>query len=354
MGALGALFMASLVFMSSKFQACEGEMSKFTLKRIKKVNKNGPYVGILTTTSSEMDPLLDSLKDDVSNSFNFQYIDCEGRRFHFGRIKKKKVIFAMTGKGMINAAVVAKLLLGLFDVRALLHFGTAANANPNLNIGDVTIPQFWAHTGLWNWQRYGDGPDDELPLESDGYFTREIGSLNFADYTNGGGEDNSDNILNSVWYQPEEIFPINQTPESSDQVFWVAVNRIFINLAKKLEGMKLKGCINNTLCLPTPPKVITVEKGSSSNIYLDNVAYRSFLNSKFKVTPVDMESAAIALASHQHKVPFIVFRALSDLAGERSTYSNGVHTFKSLATKNCAKVVLHFLKKMEIPKIEPM
>lgn len=34
----------------------------------------------------------------------------------------------------------------------MLHYGIAGNADPQLQIGDVTIPQYWAHTGLWNWQ----------------------------------------------------------------------------------------------------------------------------------------------------------------------------------------------------------
>jgi hypothetical protein len=37
-------------------------------------------------------------------------------------------------------------------VKGIVHYGIAGNANPHLQIGDVTIPQYWAHTGLWNWQ----------------------------------------------------------------------------------------------------------------------------------------------------------------------------------------------------------
>ena len=32
-------------------------------------------------------------------------------------------------------------------------------------------------------QRYGQGPEDELPLEANGDYTREIWYLNFANYT---------------------------------------------------------------------------------------------------------------------------------------------------------------------------
>jgi len=37
-------------------------------------------------------------------------------------------------------------------MEGVLHYGIAGNADPKLQIGDVTIPQYWAHTGLWHWQ----------------------------------------------------------------------------------------------------------------------------------------------------------------------------------------------------------
>lgn len=52
----------------------------------------------------------------------------------------------------INAGITTQLLLSTFDIEGVVHYGIAGNANPSLNIGDVTIPQYWAHTALWNWQ----------------------------------------------------------------------------------------------------------------------------------------------------------------------------------------------------------
>ncbi|CAN7014961.1 unnamed protein product, partial [Brassica rapa subsp. trilocularis] len=71
--------------------------------------------------------------------------------------------------------------------------------------------------------RYGAGIDNELALEGGGDYTREIGYLEFAKYTNG-----SDNLLNRIWYQPEEIFPVTGTPE-------VRVDEYFLDIASKLE-----------------------------------------------------------------------------------------------------------------------
>jgi hypothetical protein len=103
----------------------------------------------------------------------------------------------------LNAGLTTQLLLTLFKVKGIVHWGIAGNANEDLQIGDVTIPEYWAHLSLWNWQRHGDGPENELSLEAAGHYTRELGALNFSDYTVVGGGKNG-NTLNSIWYQPEE------------------------------------------------------------------------------------------------------------------------------------------------------
>ncbi|KAJ8640813.1 hypothetical protein MRB53_017507 [Persea americana] len=89
-------------------------------------------------------------------------------------------------------------------------------------------------------RRYGDGPDDELALESDGDYTRSIGYLKFSDYNNGTKDGKaSDNLLNNVWYQPEEIFPVDGVPEERDHAFWVPVDDNYLSLAAKLEVILL-------------------------------------------------------------------------------------------------------------------
>lgn len=115
-----------------------------------------------------------------------------------------------------------------------------------------------------------------------------------------------------------------------------------------VQGLKLKACINSTTCLSTVPKVELVDRGTSASIYLDNVAYRTFLYNKFHVSPVDMESASVALICLQQRVPFIVFRALSDLAGGGSAQSNEADTFASLAATNSVKVVVEFVKLLSL------
>lgn len=338
---LRSMLMGFLVMVVVMGVGTEGAVSVSSMKKITRVNKEGPYLGIVVPNSYEMDPLLQSpsfVADD-----KFPYLDFAGRRFRIGKLETKNVIIVMTGLSMLNAGLATQLLLSLFKVNGVLHYGIAGNANPNLQIGDVTVPKYWAHTGLWNWQRYGDGPGDELAFESSGDYTRKIGYLKFSDYNNHTKNGNSsDNLLNNVWYQPEEVFPVTGTPEVRQHAFWVPVDKHFYQVAGKLKDLKLEGCVNST-CLPRAPMVTRVERGVSANVFVDNGAYREFLYSKFNATPVDMESAAVALVCLQQKTPFIAIRALSDLAGGGSALSNEASVFSSLAAQNSVDALVRFI-----------
>ncbi|KAI6680028.1 hypothetical protein NL676_033909 [Syzygium grande] len=332
------------VIVVSSARDASGALPAATLKVIAEANANGPYIGIVIPNLFEMVPLLNS------SSYNStEIIDFAGRRFRFGTVEERKVILVMTGLSVINAAITAQLLLSFFDVEGVIHYGIAGNANPALNIGDVAIPQYWAHTGLWNWQRYGQGPEDELALESNGDYTRKIGYLKFANYTaNVTGCNSYDNLLNNIWYQPEEVFPVTGTPEERQHEFWVPVDSTYFAVAKKLEGLKLEACVNATTCLNYTPTVSTVERGVSAAIYLDNAAYRTFIYGEFNVSPVDMESASVALICYQQNTSFIAIRALSDLAGGGSAESNEANTFSNLAAGNTVVVVVEFIKQLSL------
>ncbi|KAI4332728.1 hypothetical protein L6164_017612 [Bauhinia variegata] len=153
-------------------------------------------------------------------------------------------------------------------------------------------------------------------------------------------------LLNNVWYQPEEIFPVNGTPEVRQRAFWVQVDKTYFEIAKKLEDMKLDACANTT-CLSRNPVVARVKGGISASVFVHNSAYREFLYSKFNVTPVDMESTAVALVCLQQRKPFITIRALSDLAGGGSDVSNEGDAFASLASQNSVEVLMKFFSLLE-------
>ncbi|TQD79110.1 hypothetical protein C1H46_035311 [Malus baccata] len=66
--------------------------------------------------------------------------------------------------------------------------------------------------------------------------------------------------------------------------------------------------------------------------------------------PMEMESAYVALICLQQRVPFIVIRAVSDLAGIGGADSNEADTFLTLASKNSVTAVLEFVKQLSASK----
>ncbi|XP_020216890.1 bark storage protein A [Cajanus cajan] len=327
------LLLGLLVLLLGTSTIANAAISELSWREISNINSQGPYFGIVVPNAFELDPLLRSPRFVADHKF--PHFDFAGKHFRIGVLEKKRVIVVMCGLGMLNAGISTQLLLTLFDVKGVLHYGIAGNGNPKLQIGDVTIPQYWAHTGLWHWQRLG---------EIDGDFSRKFGNLEFADYSNCSKdfESKNTNLLNKVWYQAEEIYPVNGNPEVSHDIFWVPVDKTYFKIARNLKNVKLDNCVNTT-CLPRKPIVTRVEKGVTANVFVDNKAYREFLHSKFDATPIEMETAAVALVCFQQNKPFIAIRSLSDLAGGGSALSNEVDVFSSLASQNAFDVLAKFI-----------
>ncbi|KAF4346662.1 hypothetical protein G4B88_024798 [Cannabis sativa] len=81
-----------------------------------------------------------------------------------------------------------------------------------------------------------------------------------------------------------------------------------------MREMELKQCVNSTLCLEKKPKLVVGLKGSTSNIFVDNAAYRDFLFQTFQVSSSGMESFAMVMTSLSNGFPVLVSRGFSNIA----------------------------------------
>lgn len=45
-----------------------------------------------------------------------------------------------------------QILIDVFDIKGIVHYGIAGSANDSLSIGDVSVPEYVAFTGSWNWK----------------------------------------------------------------------------------------------------------------------------------------------------------------------------------------------------------
>ncbi|PIM97728.1 Adenosylhomocysteine nucleosidase [Handroanthus impetiginosus] len=343
------LFLVTLTLLGLNYNA-NAEIRGKTQRKINRANRYGPFLGIVTQSNFQKNLLLEH---PSFTSYN-ETIEFAGRVFTFGGISGERVVVVVSGSSLINTGITTQLLLSLFRIKGVIHYGLAGSVDPSLHIGDVTIPQFWSHSGLWVWQRFLDGPQNKLPLEDSGDFSRKLGYLKFADYAvyvlEGLDRPDArlDNSLNNIWFQEERVYPFNSTLEERERIFWVPVNATYYEIANDLESLDselLEKCVNPTNCLATTPEVSRVPTGTSASIYVDNAAFGVFLNDKFNVGPVDMDSAAVALACHQQKKPFIIIKAISDLVGRGSV--EDANSFGSLAAKNSVTVTVEFVKLLQ-------
>ncbi|KAG8390535.1 hypothetical protein BUALT_Bualt01G0093600 [Buddleja alternifolia] len=253
----------------------------------------------------------------------------KGRQFRIGTIEGKKVVYVRCGVGMVNAAAATQQMLDVFNIKGLIHFGISGNTNSSLSIGDVTIPDQFAGTGLWDWLK----PNATVP-------SSDVATLDFETYNTPKG---GNNLLGRIGYTPEQFYSEAGKPNVAQDVFWFQVNQKWLQLATTLHGMQLEQCVNSTLCLENKPKVVVGLRGATSNIFLDNPSYRDFLFQTFGVSSADMESTAVVMTSLSNGFPVLVVRGLSDLAGAQEG-KNSIRLFGSLAASNVAQVVVQFIK----------
>lgn len=81
--------------------------------------------------------------------------------------------------------------------------------------------------------------------------------------------------------------------------------------------------------------------------FMDDSTKIQYILAQFpSLIAVEMEAAAVAQVCYQYDTPFIIIRALSDIAGKQSTMS--FEQFLELAAKNSSKIVLEMIKKYNI------
>ncbi|KAL6008209.1 hypothetical protein ACLOJK_033715 [Asimina triloba] len=230
----------------------------------------------------------------------------------------------MSGQRRLNAGITVQILTDVFNIRGIVHYGTAGSSNSSLSFGDVSVPKFVAFTGSWQWMKFNGLAGGQLTELS-------IGSYNVPS----GGE----NLLSEIKFKTEEFFSVGHPME---EVFWLQTDPEWFQIAQQLQDLKLQRCVNETYCLPQAPKVVIGLKGATADIFVDNAAYGNFLFQKFQVSTVDEESSAVVMTAMSTGLPSIVVRGVSDLAGGDDNWSST--SLSTLASSNSLAVAVEFIR----------
>jgi len=182
--------------------------------------------------------------------------------FDTGTIDGHDVVLAGSGMGKVNAALVTTLLADRFGCRTVVFSGVAGGLDPRLAIGDIVVADFVIQ-------------HDAGVLENERVRT----------------------------YQPGYASVINPT----DRLGYPVDPGLLDRVRKRLEGLSIPGQIVYGTVL-------------SGDQYLNCETTRERLLRELKGQAIEMEGGAVAQVCEAFGIPWLVVRALSDLAGGNALF----------------------------------
>jgi adenosylhomocysteine nucleosidase len=270
-----------------------------------------PRIAVISAFQPELALLLTRLQDPRKYSIN-------GVEFSTGTLEGKPVVLFLSGVSMVNATMNTQLALDRFRITHLVFSGIAGGVNPQLHIGDVTVPVQWGqYLEVLMARETAPGRYALPPWVKDATFPP----------------------FGMMYPRPVEVRSAAR-PEITRK-FWFEVDPAMLEAARRIRGVALADCKAGQ-CLRRQPQLVVGGNGVSGQAFMDNKAFREYTFRTFQANVLDMETAAVAMVAYSNGVPYIAFRSLSDLAGGGEA-ENEMGTFMGLAADNSAKVLLAFL-----------
>lgn len=200
--------------------------------------------------------------------------------FRSGLLEGKPAVVAQCGIGKVFAAMCAQAMVDRFRVTALINTGVAGGLHPALEVGDLVIS--------------ADAVQHDFDLTKFGHV---------KGYLYGGDGSRPTRFA----ADPGLIAAVRQAAER------------VMTTGKCLEG--------------------TVASG---DVFVDDSALKRELIAQYQAAAAEMEGAAIAQVAQANRVPFVLVRAISDLAEKEAQVS--FDTFEKQAAQVSAAIVAEMLR----------
>ncbi|MBB3601182.1 adenosylhomocysteine nucleosidase [Mycolicibacterium sp. BK556] len=213
-------------------------------------------IGLICAIPQELDHLRALLSEVV-------LVQVAHTEFISGTLDGCDVVLAGSGMGKVNSALVATVLADRFGCGAIVFSGVAGGLDPQLHVGDVVIADLVIQ-------------HDAGLIEDDGLQTYQAGHVPFI------------NPTDRLGYRVDE--------------------NLLAQLRERLADFTL------------PAAAIRFGTVLSGDQYLHSDVTREQLQRDFGGLAVEMEGGAVAQVAEAFGVPWLVIRALSDLAGHDSRF----------------------------------
>lgn len=270
-----------------------------------------PRIAVVSAFQPELTLLLNRLQGPAKHSVN-------GVEFTTGTLEGKPVVLFLSGISMTNATMNTQLVLDRFRVTHIVFSGIAGGVNPQLHVGDVTVPAQWGqYLEVLMARETAPGKFTAPPFITDA------------------------TLPNFGMMHPRPVEARSAAHPQIVRKFWFEADPKMLEVARSIRTVDLANCSAGK-CLARKPQLVIGGNGVSGQAFMDNKAYREYTFKTFQANVLDMETAAVGMVAYSNGVPYIAFRSLSDLAGGGEG-ENEMGTFMGIAADNSAKVMLAFL-----------
>ena len=228
-----------------------------------------------------MDCEIDAIKKELSDLQEENYADL---KIFTGIINGKKIILAQSGVGKVNAALNTQYIIDTYKPNIIVNTGVAGGIADGLDVGDIVIGT---------------------------YLVQHDFDLTVLGYAKG--------------YMCTGIEKDKPTKYYSDKNL---VEFFQIALEQNMPSKKIhQGII------------------ASGDKFISGKEIKKEINENFGAIAVEMEGCAIAQVATINKIPFVVIRAISDLAdGKTAEYQN---EFEKKVSEVSSETIKKFLKNLQ-------
>ncbi len=193
---------------------------------------------------------VNELKNCLSDLKEISYHDL---KIFTGTINNKFVILSQSGIGKVNAAINAQYIIDTFHPDTIINTGVAGGLGKDLKIGDIVVAD---------------------------YLVQHDFDVTFLGYAKGNICNGTDKTKPTKYYSDKNL----------TDTFEKIIN------GKMAETKYHKGVI------------------ASGDIFISDKQQKEKINKKFNAVAVEMEGCAVAQTAARNEVPFVVIRAISDMA----------------------------------------
>ena len=240
------------------------------------------YIAVMSSFPEELQAIEAVMVPDATKLHSTKI---NGIEFKSAEIGSQHYLFFLTGMSLVNASMNTQLAIDHFNLCAVFFTGIAGGIDPAYSPGDVVVPARWHYHS------------------ETAYFNETSpGQYALADYF-------KQRYKNYGMIFPDDVWVIRDGMDDWKQVAAFPADDQLLAAATKAAAEIAAGKSASNW------RIKVGGDGVSGTVFCDNAEYRKWVFEVWKAECLDMESAAIAHVCWENKMPCLIVRGLSDLAG---------------------------------------